>query len=354
MRLSALFATTLLFSASSAFADQVNVVTSIRPLENIVTQIGGEHVAVSNLVPANGSPHDYSLKPSDARALQNADLIFWIDEHLEAFLAKSIETLPKNAKVITLGEADGMLVYENRDLHLDVDDHHDDHGHDHEEGHDHDHDEDHAHEGEHEHEEGHDHEEAHEHEDDHDDQGHDNHDGHDHGTHDMHIWLDPGNVKLIAQIVADNLAENAPENKDLFAQNAEKFAAQIDAAVAEANGKLSSVKSQKFVTFHDAFQYFERHFELSNAGVITLSPETKPGAKRLTELKEALQSNKIACVFTEPQFDGKLVQLAIEGTNVKTAEIDPLGGSAIDGADYFPQLFTSIADAMAGCLGQHQ
>lgn len=352
MRLPAFIATALLFSAPSALAQEINVVTSIRPLQNIATTIGGEHINVTNLVPANGSPHDYALKPSDARALQDADLIFWIDEHLEAFLAKSIKTLPKNAQFITLGEQEGMLVYENRDLHLNIDDHDETHAHADEHKHDDEHEHDEAHEhNDHAHKDAHDHEKEHDGDDAH---GHDSHEGHDHGTHDMHIWLDPENAKLMAQIFADKFAQTAPQHAETFQRNAAELIEKIDAAATEAEGKLTSVQSQKFVTFHDAFQYFEKRFGLKNAGVITLSPETKPGAKRLTELKEALQTNQIACVFTEPQFDGKLVRLAIEGTNVKTAEIDPLGFHITDGANYYPQLINSIADAVVGCLSQTQ
>lgn len=229
-------------------------------------------------MPANASPHNYALKPSDAKKLQDADIIFWIDEHMETFLEKAIDTLPKNAISVTLAEQAGIIVLDNRELNLEPDHHDDEHAH---EEHELEHDE------EHEHEEDHDHDDEH-HDEHEEDDGHDQHEGHDHGEHDLHIWLDPENAKTIANVVAQTLGENDPEHAALYASNAEKLSAELDTLITDTATRLAPVQDQRFVTFHDAYQYYEKRFDIQNVGVVTLSPDIKPGAKRLKELKEAL------------------------------------------------------------------
>lgn len=327
-------------TSTSAFAEKLQVVTSIRPIHSIVEYVSDGHAEVSNLVPANASPHNYALKPSDARKLQDADVIFWIDEHMETFLEKAIDTLPKNATSVTLAEQDGIIVFDNRELDLEPDHH----------------DEEHEHDEKHEHEEEHDHDEKHddEHEDHEAHDGHDQHEGHDHGEHDLHIWLDPENAKTIANVIAKTLGEKDPEHASLYIENAQKLSAELDSLIAETATRLAPVKDKRFVTFHDAYQYYEKRFDIQNVGVVTLSPDIKPGAKRLKELKEALGENKIACVFSEPQFDAKLVSLAIEGTNVQSAELDPLGANLDAGASLYIELVNQLTDGIVGCLSKAQ
>lgn len=325
---------------TSAFAEKLQIVTSVRPIHSIVEYVSDGHAEVSNLVPANASPHNYALKPSDAKKLQDADVIFWIDEHMETFLEKAIDTLPKNATSVTLAEQDGIIVFDNRELDLEPDHH----------------DEEHEHDEKHEHEEEHDHNDKHddEHEDHEAHDSHDQHEGHDHGEHDLHIWLDPENAKTIANVIAKTLGEKDPEHASLYIENAQKLSAELDSLIAETATRLAPVKDKRFVTFHDAYQYYEKRFDIQNVGVVTLSPDIKPGAKRLKELKEALGENKIACVFSEPQFDAKLVSLAIEGTNVQSAELDPLGANLDAGASLYIELVNQLTDGIVGCLSKAQ
>ncbi|MCZ4273939.1 zinc ABC transporter substrate-binding protein [Maritalea porphyrae] len=306
----------LALSATSAFADKLQVVTSIRPIESLVHYISGDKAEVTNLVPANASPHNYALKPSDARHLQNADVIFWIDEHFETFLEKAISTLPQAATAITLAEQDGIRILDSRDLDLKGEHHEDEHGHE--------------------------------------EEGHDQHEGHDHGEHDLHIWLDPENAKTITNIIAKTLSEKDPKHETLYRANAENLIKELDALISTTNEKLTNVRSHRFVTFHDAYQYYENRFDLQNAGVVTLAPEIKPGAKRLKELQSALASNQISCIFSEPQFDAKLVDLAIQGTNVKAAELDPLGANLKSGTTLYVDLINQLTTNMVGCLDQAQ
>ncbi len=314
-----------------ASASELNVVTSIRPLHSLLANVTGGIITPKNLVPANASPHDYALKPSDAQALQNADLIFWVGDELESFLAKSITALPQDAKVISLSAQDDRFnLLPTREVSLD------DHAHE-------EHEDDHTHE-EHAHEEHGDHDDAHE------EHAHDEHEDHAHGDVDLHLWLDIENAKHFVELAATELSTADPENSALYQQNAVQTLEKLDALDAGIRDQLAELKDKRFVTFHDAYQYFETQYGLQNAGTVTLSPETKPGAKRLTDLQAHLSADQISCIFSEPQFDAKLIDLAVEGTSVKKAVLDPLGAQLEDGAELYFNLMRDMGNSFADCL----
>lgn len=332
-----------------ASASELNVVTSIRPLHSLLANVTQGVNTPTNIVPANASPHDYALKPSDAQALQNADLVFWVGEDLESFLAKSITSLPQNAKVIALQDHDDHFNFiPTREVSLADDGHgHSDEHEEHNDAHD-DHsneDEDHDHEKQDEH--------AHDHEDEHnDDHGEESHDDHNHGNVDLHLWLSIENAKHFVELATEELSAADAANATQYQTNAASTLERLDALNAEIKAQLAGLEAKKFVTFHDAYQYFEAQYGLSNVGTVTLSPEIKPGAKRLTELKAHLQEDQISCIFAEPQFDSKLVDLAVEGTAVKQAVLDPLGASLEDGADLYFNLIRDMGNNFADCLGE--
>lgn len=310
-----------------ATASELNVVTSIRPLHSLLVNVTQGVNTPTNIVPANASPHDYALKPSDAQALQNADLVFWVGEDLEAFLAKSITSLPQEAKVIALqNQDDHFHLLPTREVSLEA----------------HDHSSKEMHEDEHEHEETQAHDDDHAHEDDQD---------HAHGATDLHLWLDIDNAKHFVELAAEELSAADPENAAQYQENAQETLAKLDALSGEIKAQLAGLEAKKFVTFHDAYQYFESQYGLANAGTVTLSPEIKPGAKRLAELKAHLAEDQIGCIFSEPQFDAKLVDLAVEGTTVKKAVLDPLGARFDDGAQLYFDLMRDMGTSFADCLG---
>lgn len=322
----------------ATMADEINAVTSIRPLHSLVANVTEGVFVPTNIVPANASPHNYALKPSDAQALQNAKVIFWVGDELEGFLAKAIDSLPQNARVVELQDhADHFHLLPTREVSLN----------------EHDHGSEAAHHDEHDHDE---HAHSEEQKDDHDEHGHDDHahDDHEHahGDTDLHLWLDIENAKHFVELAATELAANYPDHGPAFADNAANTLEKLNALDAQIKEQLAGLEDKKFVTFHDAYQYFENQYGLANAGTVTLSPEVKPGAKRLTELKSHLKEDQIACIFAEPQFDAKLVDLAIEGTTVKKATLDPLGASLEDGTELYFNLMREMSKNFADCLGQ--
>lgn len=370
-----LLASTLLSATGASAVADVNVVASIKPVHSLVAAVMEGIGKPGIIIDGAGSPHNYALKPSQARMLENADVVFWIGHELEAFLEKPLETVGANAKSVELIDAHDLIRLSFReggafekhghDDHADEaeHDHDDDHGDEHaaEAGHE-DHDDDHDHGNEHEAEAEHDdhgddhghhetaeadgHEEHEEHED------HADHEGHDHGAFDAHIWLDPMNARAMVHEIEEALAAADPANADRYEANAESVMGKLDALISDVSADLEPVKGTGFIVFHDAYQYFENRFGVTASGSITVSPEVLPGAERITEIRARLAGLGETCVFAEPQFEPKLVSTVIEGTQAKSGVIDPLGAELESGPELYFQIIRNMATSIKTCLSQ--
>lgn len=340
----------LMTAAGLAAADVPRVAVDIAPVHGLVARVMQGVGEPALVVPPGASPHGYALRPSEARALDQADLVFWIGESLTPWLQGPLEKLAQDAHRVELLEVAGTTQFAFRaGARFEAHDHgdheghgHDDHGH---EGHDH---------GEHDHDdhghEGHDHGE-HDH-DDHGHEGHD-HDGHDHGHHhdgvDPHAWLLPQNAQVWMDLIADELVEHDPENAATYRKNAEAGKQEIAAAAAEVSAMLAPHLDRQFIVFHDAYQYFEQGFGLAAAGAISLSDAAKPSPARVAEVRDVVAELEVSCVFSEPQFNPGLVATVLDGTGAGTAVLDPLGTSLEPGPQFYPTLLQSLGAAIAGC-----
>lgn len=320
---------------TGAFAADMQVVTSIKPVHSLVAGVMEGVGEPALILQGAGSPHTYSMRPSQARMLANADLVFWVGPGLEVFLEKPLETLAGEATQVALSDSDGLTLLEMREggafeAHSHGDDHddHDDHDHDGDEhdGDEHGHD-DHDHEAE---EDGHDH-------------------AHDHGP-DAHLWLDPDNAKIMVSAIAEALGAADAENASAYAANAAALNERIEALRTELSAELEPVRDRPFIVFHDAYQYFENEFGLAAAGSITVSPEIIPGAQRVDEIRTKVRELDAACVFAEPQFEPRLVEVVTEGTDAKSGVLDPLGADIEDGKDLYFELMRGMAASLKTCL----
>ncbi|MEM7215520.1 MAG: zinc ABC transporter substrate-binding protein [Pseudomonadota bacterium] len=405
--LKALLLSTSVIAATTSYASaELKVVTSIKPVHSLVAAVMKGKGTPELIVKGASSPHDFVLKPSQANALQEADLVFWIGHELEKFLEKPVETIASAGVSVELLDSPGLVTFEFRedgafeahdhddhaseDKHDDHDhddhaseDKHDDHDHDDhasEDKHDdHDHDDhasedkhddhdDHASEDKH---DDHDHDDHasedkhddHDHDDhasedkhddhDHDDHAESGHEGHDHGGVDPHIWLDPVNAKAMVHAIEKALNKADPENASTYTSNAEALEAALDGLSAEIAAEMKSVSNQPYIVFHDAYQYFEKRFGLTPAGSITVNPEVAPGADRVKRLREKILELETVCVFAEPQFKPAIVKTVIEGTNSRSGVIDPLGTGITDGPELYPQLIRNMSASLKGCLTQN-
>jgi zinc transport system substrate-binding protein len=309
---------------SAAVADDTgSVVVSIKPLHSLVANVMagvGEPVLILS---GGGSEHTYSLRPSEAAALEQARVVFWVGEGLETFLADTIAAVAGKATVVELGEAEGVTRLPTR-TGATWDPHGDEHAED-------------AHAGE-------------QAEDEHAEDGHAEHED-EHGSFDPHVWLDPVNAQALVTAIAATLAEADPEHADAFRANEAETNARLAELDAELAAVLAPVADKPFIVFHDGYQYLERRYGLAGAGSITVSPEVQPGAARVQEIRERIEELGAVCVFAEPQFAPALVETAIEGSDARTAVLDTLGAELENGPELYFQLMRANAQALSDCLG---
>ena len=348
----------IICSSFNLFASETTgVVTTIQPINSLVSAVIGNTGKTISLIPTEVSPHEYKLKPSDTKKLQNANIIFFVSDHLETSVTKVFENLPKNIKTINLMEDTGIKHLAIRDNEAwERHDHHD--GHEDHNNHDHD-----KHAKKH---DDHDHDK---HEKKHDDHDHDKHqkkhDDHDHDKHakkhddhddhekedDVHIWLSPDNAVKIIKKINKELNLFFPENAKTYDQNANQMIKKINQLKIELKNELSGIKDKPYVVFHDAYQYFETSFGLNAVGSVALEGDIASSPKQISFIKDKIVKLKASCVFQEPQFDSKLVKIVVEGTNAQIGTLDPFGVNLKSGENFYLQLLKNMAKSLKDCLG---
>jgi len=302
-------------------ADVPNVAADIAPVHSLVSRVM-EGVGAPKLVIKSGaSPHDYRLRPSEAKALQDADLVFWMGEELTPWMNGALETLASKASITTLLDQEGVTLHDFRESALF-------------EAHDHDEDKDHKDHDDH---------------DDHDeDKDHKDHD--DHGGHDPHAWLSPENAKLWLNIIASKLSVADPQNAASYFMNAAAGQAEMEEMIVEVNVMLKPVQGGKFVVFHDAYQYFENDFDFYASGAISLGDSSDPSPARIQKVQKRIRDEGIQCVLAEPQFNEGLVVTVMEGSEATASVIDPLGAELNTGPNLYTQLIKNMAKTLRDCL----
>ena len=311
---------TLLFTISISKAD-VKVVASIKPVHSLVSYVMDGVGRPDLIVDGYNSPHGFSLKPSHAKIIENADLIIWVGEDLEAFLEKPLNTIAKKAVNIEIMELKNIKKLKFREKNVFED--HDGHGHK-EKKHD---------------EHGHGHKEK-----KHDDHGHE---GHAHGEHDPHVWLDPMNAKVIIKEIEKQLIKLDPNNSSKYKANSKKAQSELDNLTKNIKRDLKG--NLRFVVFHDAYQYFENRFGIKVLGALTVNPDVLPGAEQLSEIREVIEHEKVNCLFAEPQFNPAIIKSIAKDTKIKTGVLDPLGATLDKGKSMYMDLLKEISNSFKGC-----
>ena len=295
----------LMLFSGSANADGPRVVADIAPIHSLVSMVMDGVGQPQLLVPQNISPHHYSMRPSEAEALQEAKLVVYVGHDMSPWLEPVLETLAASASALDLSKVDNIMQLAYREGPIF---------------------------------------------DDHDEEGHDDHAHHDHDGVDPHMWLDPMNAKLWLHAIASELTRIDPKNADRYDENARSSSRTITLAMAQAEGHLASGKDNGFLVYHDAYQYFEKRFNRVAVGSISLGDASKPSTKRLRELKVLFEEEGVSCVLTEPQYSSKIVDSVFGGFKPTVGVVDPIGIDLELGATLYPELLENIALSIAQCV----
>ena len=317
----------LTVAASAAFASGdgetdggLLVVASIKPVHSLVSAVMVGVAEPHLIIRGAQSPHTFSMRPSDAAALSKARVIFLIDEHKEVALAGPIGNLGDDALVVRLAGSQGLHLLPLREGGAFEEHDHDDDG------------------------------------DDGDDDDHREDDGHEHGGHpehgdvDFHIWLDPENAVLMTYEIIEALSFADPDNAATYESNGYALIDRLDELIAEVDAELAPIRDKPFIVLHDAYRYFEQRFDLNAAGSISVNPERAPGAQRIAEIRDKVGELGGVCVFAEPQFDSRVIDVVTEGTTAGSGTVDPLGAGIEDGPELYFTLLRDLAASFKECM----
>lgn len=301
-------AVVMIFSLVSTVAwskseDNLTVLTSIKPLQLITQELTMGVTDTEVLLATNTSPHDYALKPSDVRRLKSASLFIWVGPGLESFLEGVLEG-SDNVLQLDQSEQIDKIVYDQHDEH---------------DGHEH---------GEHGHDDGH----------------------HHHGNYNPHLWLGPIQAQQMAKVISDKLIEIDPNHSEKYAENYATFIQHLNQTIEEVKKNIAPVQEHGYYVFHDAYSYYEDYFGLNHLGAFTISPERRPGAKSLIAIRNALKTDQVYCVFSEPQFTPAVIHSVTRGTNVNHGVLDPLATEyQLKPGAYF-QYLQDLGTSFSQCL----
>ncbi len=285
-------------------AAKADVVTSIKPLGFIASAIADGVTDTQVLLPDGASEHDYALRPSDIKRIQDADLVVWVGPEMEAFMQKPVARRAQQNRLTLsqLSEVKPLLIKGDHD-----------HG-------------------------------------DNEYQVEKRDEDHHHGENNLHIWLSPEIARLSAVAIHKKLVELMPENRDKLDANLQRFEANLARTDKQVANELSPVKGKGYYVFHDAYGYFEKHYGLTPLGHFTVNPEIQPGAQRLHQIRTQLVEHKAECVFAEPQFRPAVIEAVARGTRVRMGTLDPLGSAVQLGKDSYMQFLTGLAGQYTACL----
>lgn len=290
----------ILFSLATPAA---NVVVTIKPIHALVSGVMDKVGTPILLLQGGGSPHTYSLKPSQVKQLREADLVVWMGLGIERFLEKSLATLPSQTKQLSLATVTGLTLLKVREGGAwQPHSHHNASDSDHEE------------------------------------------------QFDQHLWLDPDNAKIMVKAITAALSQIDAANAARYHDNATHLTERLAQFDQELKVQLAATKNIPFLVFHDAYQYFEQHYGLTAVGAITLSPEQSPSVKRVHELRSRIKDLQVHCVFSEPQFEPALVTTLIEDTSARRGTLDPLGAELQAGTEAYFSLLRKLANSFNECL----
>ena len=277
----------ILLAFASAARAEVRVLASIKPLALIGQVVVGDAGQVATLLPVKASPHDYPLRVSDVQRLHAADVVLWVGPELETFLQRPLANIAPD-KTLSAYALPGIH-WPDSEVSAGADHQH---------------------------------------------------------AHDPHLWLDPRNAAVIARALAQQLGALEPSSAAVFQANAEQFAVRATALDQQLAEALKPIASEGFAVYHEGYLHFVAHYGLQQLAYVTFTPERRPGAKHLYELRQTL-AGKASCLFIEPYYDMGMAEDLAEELNLRLARLDPIGDATVT---TYQQLLENMAHAFIGCL----
>ena len=288
------FAKELIVSSVATTPNSINILSTIKPLYNLVAAITKDVDNVTNslLLRGNFSPHHYNLKFSDIKSLDNANLIIWVGKQLEFFLVKPLSQDEFNNKLLTIQDLPSLTKLNFRNSKY----------------------------------------------------------------LDEHLWLYPDNAKIIVAAIEKKLSLLDPINATKYSQNKKDFLIKLSEIDKKIKTKLNSFSSKKYLVFHDAYQYFEKAYNLQQPIVMNNNPSNSLSFKRILFIHDLIINEDIHCLFKEPQFNSKALNSLLTSKDLngklEIGILDPLGSDQDLGANGYISLLNNLAKEFYSCFNR--
>jgi ABC-type Zn uptake system ZnuABC Zn-binding protein ZnuA len=276
-------------SESTGAAADYTVIATTSVFADLAQLALGDNVTIETIIPAGVDVHTFEPSPADAQKLAGADLIVMNGLGLDEWALSLLEAAGKSEEdVLELAEG---IDESNAWVYLEGEEHDEEEGEEHSE------------------------EEGAE---------------HGHGGTDPHIWLDPKGAAIYVNRIAARVAAELPERAMAIESARDAGLAEIAALDEELRVGFAAIdaSTRKIVTFHDAFGYFARAYEIEIVGVAVEAPGQEPSAKEIAALIDAIKAAGVTSVFSEAQFPSKVLdQVAAEtgATVLENLYSDALG-----------------------------
>jgi zinc transport system substrate-binding protein len=271
---------------------QPGVVTSIKPLQLIAAAVMDGVAQPAVLIPSNQSPHHYVLRPSDVALVDQADLVLWVGEPLETYLADLVASAGSETVVIEAAGMPGMHLQAPGGDTLSADE----------------------------------------------------------SRYDTHLWLNTDNALLIAEQLAAELLVRDPANAARYRTNLEDFRDLLARTKNQLQSRLAPLAQIDYAVFHDGIAYFEREFDLHHLLVMVPDHENQPGVRHLMQIQQMILESPPACLLEDINTNPATVVTVLRDLPVKRVAIDPLGHSLSVDKQGYALLLTRLADAFDECL----
>jgi len=272
--------------SSGTSALPISVVVTIAPLADWVKNVGGDDVRVTTLVPPGTSPHTFEPSPADAKTIADAQMFVGVGLQLDEW-ALRLPSSSSRIRVLMLGDILARkkllsVVDEDTTAIIAETEHPADH-------------------------------DSHEHE-------------HEHGIN-PHFWLDPVLAQAAVDEIVAALSETAPQEKDKWTSHGNAYKKKLAELDAEIRHTLEPCQGAQLVTFHNAFAYFAKRYNLKVAGVIEEYAGKQPSEQYLKNLVNKLRSLGIKTIFAEPQLSPRVAELLANELGARVEVLDPEGTS---------------------------
>lgn len=289
----------IFFIALYPFAGKASpkIVVTIKPIYSLVASITKGVAEPTLLLKGNISPHHYSLRPSEIRIINDADILFYIGNEFEFFIEKTLQNIHIDS--YQLISIEGLTKYPARS------------------GHDHDEDEQHEHD--------------------------------DSIRTDPHIWLSPDNAIIMAKYITKILSKKYPDKSDVFNNNLSELITKINIESVTSKEKLAKITNNNFVVYHDSYQYFEKYFGINIVGAFSNFRDEGHTAKNISDINALIKNNNVLCALSAPEYSDIIPKFIGENNKINIGTLDPLGHYAKEDSESYIYIINQMANSFTDC-----